>query len=78
MSDETDSPEPDTTRWPPTFADWPLEAQIDHLRITTTRRGLMAEILSHSGLAREQYQLDDDTKLTKKELAAVLLRMEGF
>ena len=69
--------EPDTDRWPPNFATWPLADQIKYCTMTHTRKGLIAECLSHAGLAPEEYALRDDTKLTKKELAAIYLTLEG-
>jgi len=80
MSDETDSPEPDALalgRYPPAFSSWPHADQITHVEMTMTRRGLIASILNNAGLSGDQTTIADDRKLTKKELAAVYLTLEG-
>lgn len=43
-----------------------------------TQEGLIRELLSQSGLGSDQYDLRDDTKLTKKELAAIYLGLAGL
>ena len=70
--------EPPTDRWPPKMREWPLEVQIRQVTMRMTRKGLIASCLSHAGLSSEEYDLRDDTKLAKKELAAIYLTLEGF
>ncbi|WP_436934972.1 hypothetical protein [Halovenus marina] len=65
------------SRWPPEFETWPHADQLKHCEMRMTRKGLIAAMLSRSGLDPEQYQLRDDSKLRKKELAAIYLKMEG-
>ena len=70
--------EPPTDRWPPKMREWRLDVQIRQITMRMTRKGLIASCLSHAGLSSEEYDLRDDTKLTKKELAAIYLTLEGF
>jgi len=70
--------EPPTDRWPPNFEEWPRQDQISEITLRMKRRGLVADILSHAGVDRKQYSLEDDEKLTKKELAAIYLTLEGI
>ena len=67
-----------SARYPPEFRDWPLGQQIAHVEMQYTRKGLISSCLSHAGLSPEEYNLRDDTKLTKKELAAIYLTLEGM
>ena len=46
--------------------EWPLEVQIRQIIMRMTRKGLIASCLSHAGLSADEYDLRDDTKLTKK------------
>lgn len=63
------------SRYPPNFETWPRGQQIEHVAIRHTRRGLIAACLSHAGEEPRSYP---DRKLRKKELAAVLLTLEGY
>ena len=65
-------------RFPPDFASWPLDAQITYIEMSMTRKGLIASALSHAGLNPDEYDLRDDSKLSKKELAAIYLTLEGL
>jgi len=65
-------------RWPPDFATWPLDAQIKQVAMRMTRKGLIDELLTRAQLPHDQYELRDDSKLTKKELAAIYLTLEGI
>jgi hypothetical protein len=67
-----------TDRWPPSFEEWPRDQQISEITLRMKRRGLVADILSHAGVDRDQYSLADDEKLTKEELAAIYLTLEGI
>lgn len=67
-----------TDRWPPNFEEWPRDQQISEVTLRMKRRGLVANVLSHAGLDREEYDLEHDEKLTKKELAAIYLTLEGI
>jgi len=42
-----------------------------------TRQGLIRELLTYAGLDLREYELRDDSKLRKKELAAIYLIVEG-
>jgi len=68
--------EPMTDRWPPKMREWPLDVQIRHVTMRMKRKGLIAACLSHAELSVDDYDLRDDTKLTKKELAAIYLTLE--
>jgi hypothetical protein len=69
--------EPPTDRWPPNIEEWPLDQQITQVTMRMTRKGLIASLLPHAGLSPDDYELRDDTKLTKKELSAIYLTLEG-
>lgn len=76
VGDEFRSSRP-SARWPPGFREWPLEDKISHVTMSMTRKGLIVELLSRSGLDPSEYDLRDDSKLSKKELAAIHLALEG-
>lgn len=69
---------PPSSRWPVEFDKWPHEDQLREVEMRMTRKGLIRELLSQSGLGSDQYDLRDDTKLTKKELAAIYLGLAGL
>jgi len=77
MVDDEYRDEPPTGRYPPGFANWPHDAQIEHVRMKMTRKGLIAELLSRAGLDIADIEIRDDSKLTKNELAAIYLVVEG-
>jgi len=64
--------------WPSGFADWPLEDQLEEVIDRFSRPGLVYACLSHADLDPDEYQVRDDTKLRKKELAAIYISLEGF
>lgn len=70
--------EPPSNRWPFEFESWPREQQINVVERRMTRQGIIRESLSMAGLDPEDYNLRDDTKLRKKELAAIYLAIQGI
>jgi hypothetical protein len=73
-----DRSRPADDRWPSGFESWPLEDQLEEVQDRFTRPGLVYACLSHAGLDPEQYQVRDDTKVRKNELAAIYISLEGF
>jgi hypothetical protein len=65
-------------RWPPGFSGWPHDEQINLVERRMTRKGIIEDLLNLSGLDTRNYELRDDSKLRKKELAAIYLKMEGI
>lgn len=63
---------------PPTFGEWPTDQRIDFIATVHTRAGLVASVLAHAGQEPDRERLDSDYRLTKPELAAVYLQLEGF
>ena len=70
--------EPPRNRYPVDFETWPRGQQIVEVTPRMTRRGLILSCLTHSGLQPVAEDIDDDTRLTKKELAAIHLTLEGI
>lgn len=63
---------------PATFDSWDREQQVDFLATVHTRAGLIASVLSHAGRDVRERDLDRDVRLTKPELAAIYITLEGF
>jgi len=76
VDDEYRDEEP-ADRYPPGFEDWPHADQISHVTMKMTRKGLIVELLSRAGLDISNSEIRDDSKLTKNELAAIYLALEG-
>ena len=74
MSDPYPNP---SSRWPYEFDEWPHHEQIGCVESRMTRLGLIKECLSFAGLDPDEYDLQDNKKLRKKELAAIYLVLEG-
>lgn len=63
--------------FPPAFYSWPREAQVSRVTMRYSRVGLIDEILSLSGLPPDD-EISKDKKMTKDELAAVMLALKGI
>jgi hypothetical protein len=68
---------PTSARWPAGFSEYPHEVQITTVDGRMTRKGMIRELLTMSGLEPDEYELRDDSKLRKKELAAIYLLVLG-
>lgn len=66
-----------SARWPAGFSEYPHAVQIETVNGRMSRKGLIRELLTMSGLEPEEYDLRDDSKLRKKELAAIYLTVLG-
>lgn len=63
---------------PVNFDSWPREQQVDHVAFTHTRAGLIASLLSMSGVDIANREITRKTMLTKDDLAAIYLAMGGY
>jgi hypothetical protein len=62
---------------PPGWDWWDRDRCIDFLSMTHTRAGLIASILSYSGVDIDDRQITRDEVLTTNDLAAIYLALEG-
>jgi len=69
---------PNQGRWPPGFEQYPRDQQMMVVSERYSRSGLLRVCLSYSGLDPSERAVDYDRKLTKKELAAIYLTLEGI
>jgi hypothetical protein len=65
------------SRWPPDFGSWPRVQQINVVSRRMTREGLIKEMLNMADLPTDGQEFDKDRKLTKKELSAIYLAIQG-
>jgi len=77
MSVDDDAPDR-LQRYPPEFETWPRDDQVLHLAGKFRREGLIKDILRMTGLDIQERDIGTDSKLTKKELAAIYLTLEGI
>lgn len=65
-------------RYPANFEEWPRGAQASHLALKYRREGLIEELLLRAGIDTRERDISTDSKLTKEELAAIYLTLEGI
>jgi len=63
---------------PRDFDSWPREQHIDFVAFSHTRKGLVAAVLSQAGADVKDRDIARNELLTKNELAAIYLHMEGY
>ena len=65
-------------RYPVGFDEKPRWQQVDFVAFSHTRRGLINMVLSQSDVDVSDRQIERDYYLTKEDLAAIHLTLEGF
>ncbi len=65
-------------RYPVEFSEWPHARRIDFVAYSYTRGGLVATVLSQSGVDISERDIKRDEYLTKNDLAAIQLALEGY
>lgn len=75
---ETDTKMP-RNQFPPDFGNWPLDAQIQWVEMSMSRKGLIRRMLSMAGVEADEFgnEIRDDTKLSKQRLAAIHIALRG-
>lgn len=64
------------SRYPPGFDDWDLDTQVHHLTVIYSREGLIRLSLSLSRWDATRQDIDSQTRLTKEQLAAIVLALD--
>lgn len=65
------------SRWPPDFATWPRDEQVNVVCARMKRAGLIREMLNMADVPTEGRDIHEDSRMTKKELAAIYLAIQG-
>ncbi len=63
------------SRYPPNFASWDREKQISHMKLIHTREGMIRLLLGMANYETSR-TIDSRTRLTKAELAAIVLALD--
>lgn len=70
-NDEHQDTDPRQLVTPVDFENWPADEQLDHIAAQFNRRGLLTQVLLLSGRDVAGRDIDGDTQLTKRDLAAI-------
>ena len=63
---------------PASFDSWDRDQQIHFIAFSHTRAGLIASVFAHADIDVRERSLDRDYRLTKSELAAIYITLEGY
>lgn len=65
------------SRWPANFDSWPRDEQVNVVCRRMKRAGLIREMLNMAEVEMRDEEIHEDSRLTKKELAAIYLAIQG-
>ena len=63
------------SRYPPNFERWDRERRISHMKLIHTREGMVRTLLALANYPINR-EFDNQTRLTKSELAAIILALD--